>query len=150
MDATIRNTINYQPTGVYTQFVKNPNLLAQGGAKKDEAPDVAISKNKELISKQTVKSIKKAGILGGLILIGIGAYQYHKGMKAINLKNKLFPDVTPDNYDRWMCKAFSDEQREHYKKVWELGRKYEENIVGSIHNKITSIREWFKKYFYSY
>ncbi len=146
-------TVNYQPTGVYAQFVKNPALLNQEAVKKNRPPVIYTPPKKEKEIPFAIKAekfAKKAGIIGAIALVGAGIYYYSKGMKAIKLKEKYFPNVTDETLGRFMNKQYSDDQREFLNNIWSNGDKYLKGRVGKIHNGIQSVRSFFKEYFFNY
>ena len=84
------NTINFQPTGIYPQIAKNPAMLCASTNSKQETP-VWENKNYK-IKKNAIKAL----IIGGIIAVGAFIGYYNKGMKAINLKNKVIPKLPED------------------------------------------------------
>lgn len=109
------NTVNYQPTGVYQQFVKNPALLSGGKAgqsqtfaAKQSANPIGAAQNLNYTDKpqnqngkknQKDKSFKaeKAalllGVAGALLCGGAIISNYKKGVGCINKGNEFIEKI---------------------------------------------------------
>ena len=110
------NTINFQPTGIYPQIAKNPNLLNYSANNKEEAPVWEDKKYK--IKKTAIEALVIGGIAAAA---GFGIY-YNKGIKAIKLKEKVIPKL-PEK------KTFEQYVKEKAFTYKEKAFAYEENGI---------------------
>ena len=140
------NTINFQPTGIYPQIAKNPNLLNYSANNKEEAPVWEDKKYK--IKKTAIEALVIGGIAAAA---GFGIY-YNKGIKAIKLKEKVIPKLPEKKtFEQYVKeKAFTYKEKAFVEKTYKEGVKFEKNIVGKIHNGLKSISDFFKNNFYAY
>lgn len=140
------NPINFQPTGVYPQIAKNPNILNSSANKPEEKP---VWENRGYKVKKTAIELL---VLGGIVAIGAFVAYYNKGMKAIGLKNKVIPKLPEDKTFKQYVEecAFTYKEKDFVVKTYNEGLKFENNIVGKIHNGLNSISNFFKTNFYGY
>lgn len=141
------NTINFQPTGIYPQIAKNPNLINSSVNKQEEKPVWETRGYK--IKKTAIEAL----IVGGIVAAGALICHYNKGMKAIKLKDKLVPEKLPEEktFLQYVeeC-AYTYEEKDFVIKAYNEGLKYEKSIVGKINNGINAISSFFKNNFYGY
>lgn len=143
------NQINYQPTGVYQQFVKNPGLLNQGGAA--QTPKNSTVENLSDTQIKTKKALKIGGLLVASAAIIAFAKYYKKGIDIIEQKKELAKElgfVSPAIY--FEKKPFGSDEINKMKEIWANGEKFEKNIVGKIKNGLDRIHTFFKDNFYNY
>lgn len=151
------NSITYQPTGVYSQFVKNPSLLNQTGAGEGVRAQnqTQAAPQNEPVKKNKSKALKAAKIgIVAAAAIGIFAFAnyYKNGMKAINLRKEVLKGVTTTEglKEHISERPYSKNEIIGFKKIWDDSHKYENNIVGKFNRGIHSVSEFFRRNFYNY
>ena len=141
------NTINFQPTGVYPQIAKNPAIISSSANKNtDETP---VWENK---SYKIKKRAAECLIIAGAVAIAGFICYYNKGIKAINLKKQVVPKLPEKKTFEQFVKecAYTYEEKAFVEKAYKEGLKFENNIVGKIHNGLNSISNFFRTNFYGY
>ncbi|MCD8024942.1 MAG: hypothetical protein LUE64_05360 [Candidatus Gastranaerophilales bacterium] len=132
------NNVNYQPTGVYPQFVSDPSLLNSKGQNAD---------NENKNSKKRGYIIALA-VTAGAAAAGAAVAQYKKGTNAIKLKNEVFRNY-PFKYFIEKEK-YSESEVNYFKQIWDNGIKYSNGLTGKIHDSLIKIGNFFRDNFYKY
>ncbi len=140
------NKINFQPTGIYPQIAKNPNIINVSANQTEEKP---VWENKGYKIKKTAAEILVLGVV--ISTVAFMKY-YNKGMKAIKLKDTIVPEIPKDKTFADFLKegAFTYEEQEFITNAYNKGLKFEQNIVGKVNRGIKSVSNFFKENFYGY
>lgn len=144
--------ITYQPTGVYKQFVKNPELLNSSENARfgnNNQPENNQIKNNNSRKKEIALKIA-LGAAGVVALCGI--VYYKKGLDTINLPKKM-PEVaeTDEKFADYLRQnMFEPNYEDKLIALREKYTKYSNNWVGKTHDFFNKVRQFFKDNFYGY
>ena len=141
------NVTNYQPTGVYKQFVKNPSLISNNFL----AKGLVTPKQEDDKRDNKKKILMYAGFSAALILLFFGIRYYAKSLKILKSPEQdSLIGLSSTEYDLIDKNIYKAEYIKELEEKREIYTQCENGIVGRIGKVRKSISEFFREKFYNY
>ena len=141
------NVTNYQPTGVYKQFIKNPSLISNNFL----AKGYVTPKQKDDKRDKKKKALMYTGLSAAFILLFFGVRYYAKGLKILKSPEQdSLIKLSSAEYDHIDKNLYKPEYIKELEEKRAIYTKCENGIVGKIEKVRNSISEFFREKFYNY